>query len=97
MPNLEHAIKAHKQSLKKKSGNLKQKVAFRTTIKKIKKLLEEGKVSEAEQFLAKAYKALDKAALKTVERWEFLPAQSGSIRFASKINIAIQFALIKEL
>ena len=62
MPNLEHAIKAHKQSLKKKSKNLKQKVAFRTIIKEIKKLLEEGKVSEAEQFLAKAYKASDKAA-----------------------------------
>ncbi len=62
MPNLPHATKAHRQSLKKKSGNLKQKAAFRTTIKEIKKLLEEGKTSEAEQFLAKAYKALDKAA-----------------------------------
>ena len=62
MPNLEHAIKAHRQSLKRKQRNLKTKVAFRSVIKDIKKLLEEGKTKEAEQYLSKAYKALDKAA-----------------------------------
>jgi small subunit ribosomal protein S20 len=62
MPNLPHAAKAHRQSLKKKVKNLKKKVAFRSTIKEIKKLLEEGQTKEAEQYLSKAYKALDKAA-----------------------------------
>lgn len=66
MPNLEHAIKAHRQSLKRKKGNLKTKGAFRSVIKDIKKLLEEGKVKEAEQYLSKAYKTLDKAAKKGV-------------------------------
>ena len=39
---------------------------------------------------------LDKAALKTVKKWKFSPAQSGSMRFSSRITIPIQFALIKE-
>jgi small subunit ribosomal protein S20 len=62
MPNLKHAKKAHRQSLAKKARNLKKKVAFRSVIKEIKKLLDEGKLKEAEQLLPKAYKALDKAA-----------------------------------
>lgn len=39
---------------------------------------------------------LDRAALKTVKGWKFSPAQSGSMRFSSKITIPIQFMLIKE-
>ncbi len=62
MPNLPHAEKAHRQSLKKKVKNLKKKVTFRSAIKEIKKLLDEGQTKEAEQYLSRAYKALDKAA-----------------------------------
>jgi len=42
------------------------------------------------------YGTLDKAALRAVETWKFSPAQSGSIRFSSRITIPIQFTLIKE-
>lgn len=39
---------------------------------------------------------LDRAASRTVERWKFSPAQSGSLRFSSVVTIPIQFSLIKQ-
>jgi len=39
---------------------------------------------------------LDKAALKTVEKWKFSPARSGSLQFSSRVTIPIQFTLIRE-
>lgn len=39
---------------------------------------------------------LDKAAVKAVEDWKFSPAQSGSLRFVSRVIIPIQFSLINQ-
>ena len=42
------------------------------------------------------FEILDEAALKTVEKWKFSPAQSGSMKFSSRVTIPIQFTLIRE-
>ena len=52
-----------------------------------------GRISIQE---SSGHDALDMSALKTVEKWQFLPAQSGTLRFASRIIIPIQFSLLEE-
>ena len=62
MPNLKSSAKALRQSIKKRERNLKKKVAFRSVVKDIKKLVSEEKIKDAETLLPQAYKAIDKAA-----------------------------------
>jgi len=42
------------------------------------------------------HRVLDNVALKTVKQWQFSPAQSGSLRYSSKIVIPIQFSLVSD-
>lgn len=62
MPITASARKALRQTRRRTIRNLKQKEAYRSVLKRIKKLLAAKKISEAEQLIPQAYKALDKAA-----------------------------------
>ncbi len=56
------AKKAHRASLRKRVFNLRRKKAIDEVIKKIKRLVGEKKVGEAQKLIPLAYKAYDKAA-----------------------------------
>ncbi|MDO8620331.1 MAG: 30S ribosomal protein S20 [bacterium] len=56
------AKKAYRSSLKKRVFNVRRKQDMDTVVKKIKRLLAEKKIAEAQKLVPTAYKALDKAA-----------------------------------
>jgi len=62
MPITQGAKKALRASEKKKVFNTRRKRSIKEVVKKIEKLVKEGKGKEAKEELPKAYKALDKAA-----------------------------------
>ena len=62
MPNTKSAIKALRQSVKRRSQNIRRKTAYRDAIREVKKLVAAAKIAEAELLLPKIYKTLDKAA-----------------------------------
>ncbi len=62
MPNTKSAAKAMRQSIRRRVRNIAKKDAYRKAIKDVKKLISEGKKSEAAAILGTAMKALDKAA-----------------------------------
>lgn len=62
MPNTKSASKALRQSLKRRSQNIRHKTAYRDAIKEVKKLIASAKVLEAEKLVPRIYKTLDKAA-----------------------------------
>jgi small subunit ribosomal protein S20 len=62
MPNTKSAIKAARQSLRRRARNLVKKDAFKTAVKNVRKLITAGKKSEAMTAMTNAMKALDKAA-----------------------------------
>ncbi len=66
MPNTKSAAKAMRQSLRRKARNIKSKDAFKSEVKKVKKLIAEGKKNEAMEAMKKVMSALDKAAKKNV-------------------------------
>lgn len=61
MPITSSAKKALRASKNKALFNARRKDAVSETVKKIKKLVSEKKVKEAEALLATAYQAIDKA------------------------------------
>lgn len=61
MPITSSAKKALRASKNKAAFNAKRKNAISDSVKKIKKLIADKKVKEAEALLAKAYQAIDKA------------------------------------
>jgi len=61
MPNTQSAIKALRQSKKRRAKNLGKKDAYKTAVKEFKRLLTNGKFEEAKQFLPTVYQKLDKA------------------------------------
>ena len=62
MPIIKSAKKALRQAARRRIQNLSRKKAVNEIIRKIKKLVAEGKRDEALAVLPQAYKALDKAA-----------------------------------
>lgn len=62
MPITKSAKKTLRSSLRKRVYNLRRKRTVSDTLKKLKKLVAEGKNTEARELLPQAYKALDKAA-----------------------------------
>lgn len=62
MPITKSAKKALRQSIRRRERNLLKKEAFKNATKKIKKLVQAGKVDEAKELIPEAYKAIDKAA-----------------------------------
>jgi small subunit ribosomal protein S20 len=62
MPITKSALKALRQSIRKKKINLKRKEAVKKILKEIKKLKLEQKAEEVLKLLSRAYQAIDKAA-----------------------------------
>jgi small subunit ribosomal protein S20 len=62
MPIIESAKKALRQSKKRRIANLQKANSYKTVMKKIERLVKDGKKDEATKLTAKAYKAVDKAA-----------------------------------
>ena len=62
MPITQSAKKALRQTKRRTARNLKRKEAYKSTLKRIRKLLTAKKVGEAEALVPQAYKALDKSA-----------------------------------
>ena len=62
MPTTKSAIKAMRQSIKRRARNLVKKDAYKKAVKETRKLITAGKKTEAVAALAKAMQALDKAA-----------------------------------
>ena len=62
MPITKGAHKAHRSSLKKHVFNVRRKTTMNDTVKKLRKMVTEGKVEDAQALLPKAYQAIDKAA-----------------------------------
>lgn len=61
MPITSSAKKAHEASLRKQVFNVRRTRAMKESVKEVKKLVTEGKTKEAQEKLAVAYKAIDKA------------------------------------
>jgi small subunit ribosomal protein S20 len=58
------ALKAHRQSLKRKDWNRSNRSALRTALKRFSEQMETGKLEEARRSLARLYSLVDKAARK---------------------------------
>jgi small subunit ribosomal protein S20 len=56
------AKKAYRQSLRKKAQNRVRKDATKKILKELMSLVSQKKAKEAKEFLAKAYKTIDKSA-----------------------------------
>jgi len=60
------AQKAHRASLRKRVFNVRRKGDMNDIVKKIQKLVLDGKQKDAEALVPEAYKAIDKAAKRGV-------------------------------
>ena len=66
MPNIKGAMKAMRQSKSRREYNLVIKENVKKSVKDVKRLIKEGKKTEAADLMKKAMSALDKAAKKNV-------------------------------
>ena len=66
MPITKGAIKADRQSKKKRVFNIRRKGAMTDVIKEVSKAVSAGDSKKAKELLPKAYKAIDKAAKRGV-------------------------------
>jgi len=66
MPITKGAIKADRQSQKKRVFNIRRKGAMTDVIKEVSKAVTAGDAAKAKELLPKAYKAIDKAAKRGV-------------------------------
>ena len=57
------------------------------------RVLPNGKPEEVTIFRSSGHKVLDKAALKAVKRWKFVPAQRGFKAVSSWVKVPIEFRL----
>lgn len=62
MPITESAKKALRQSQKRRKRNIKYKNKIKDLIKKVKILIKDNKIKEAQELLPQIYKILDKSA-----------------------------------
>ncbi len=83
MPNTKSAIKAMRQSIKRRERNLKVKDAYKTAVKDVKKLITSAQKSESLEALKKTMSALDKAVKKNVIH------KNKASRLKSRISTAI--------
>lgn len=72
-----------RQSLRRRTGNVKTKDKFKAAVKEVKKLITEGKKSEAVEAIKKAMSTLDKAVKTNVIH------KNKSSRLKSRISRAI--------
>ena len=64
MANHASALKAHRQSLRRNTRNVRNLSSLRTALKKFTQLIKTGKTEEAKKSLAQLYAAVDKAVQK---------------------------------
>ena len=62
MPNTTSAIKALRQSVKRRERNLGVANAYKKTVKEFRRLVKDGQIKEAKEYHAKVQQRLDKAA-----------------------------------
>jgi small subunit ribosomal protein S20 len=62
MPIIKSAHKALRQSIKRRILNRRRKEAFRSVVKRFKKLVTEKKIEEARALAPRLYAAIDKAS-----------------------------------
>ena len=62
MPITKGAAKAHRASLRKRVFNVRRRTTMLDVVKKIRKLVADGKSKDAQELVPAAYKAIDKAA-----------------------------------
>ena len=66
MPNTKSAMKAMRQSIRRRVRNITSKDNFKAAVKEVKRLIAEGKKSDAMEAMKKAMSAMDKAVKKGV-------------------------------
>lgn len=66
MPNTKGAAKAMRQSERRREFNLKVRDAVKKSVKEVRRLIKDGKKTEAAEAMKRAMSALDKAAKKGV-------------------------------
>lgn len=86
MPNTSNAKKALRQSEKRRLHNRSQRSALRTTIKKVRKAVEAGDITQAESLYRVAVKKLDQSAAKN------LLHRNTAARTKSRLNALIRKA-----
>lgn len=62
MPIKQSAKKELRKSRKRHSANLRRKKNMKSALKKVRKLIQDGKKDEAQKLIPIAYQAIDKAA-----------------------------------
>ena len=62
MPVTKSAQKAWRQNARRRKRNLSKNKTLKAEIKNYKKLVAAGKIAEAEKYISKVYKLLDKSA-----------------------------------
>ncbi len=86
MPIKESAKKALRQSKKRRDRNTKRKKKLRTILKKVRELISEGKVKEAEEMMPQVQKRVDKSV-----KVNLIKENKGD-RIKSRLEKAIQKA-----
>ena len=66
MPILDSSIKAARQNVTRKARRLPYRTAMKTHLRKVRDLVQEGKMEEAIKALPLAFKAIDTAAKKKI-------------------------------
>lgn len=85
MPITRSAKKALRQSKRRRTRNLKRKEAYKSALKKIRRLLAAKKTDEAKKLVPEAYKAIDKAAKnKVIEKNTAARKKSQVMRWLKK-------------
>lgn len=91
MPITSSAKKALRASFKKAEWNIARKEAVKSVTKKLKKLVGEKKIADAEKLLKDAYKAIDKAAkMDTLKKGTASRKKSRLAAFIKKAKQAVQ-------
>ncbi|OGF64119.1 30S ribosomal protein S20 [Candidatus Giovannonibacteria bacterium RIFCSPHIGHO2_02_42_15] len=84
MPITKSAIKAKRQSERRRVRNLAKKQELQKVLKSFSRLMKEKKTDEAKAFFPKVQKALDKAAKKGILK------KNSSSRKKSRLALALQ-------
>jgi small subunit ribosomal protein S20 len=90
MPIKKSAKKYMRVTAKKTEKNKKAKGLFRSTIKKTRESVQNGKVEDAKEWLKKSIKALDKAAEKNIIH------KNTAARKKSRLNKFVKAAIAKK-
>jgi len=85
VPITSSAKKALRSSRRKREFNVERKNKMKSAVKEYKKLLSEKKTKEAEAFLPRVYKEIDKASKVGIIKKN--TASRKKSRFAKKLNI----------